>query len=40
MENSWPLLEPEKPMISTAEGNTFAYFTLRIEDTSKMLTVM
>ena len=34
------LLEPEVATIGTAEGNTFAYFQLCIEDTSKMLTIM
>jgi hypothetical protein len=40
METNCPLLELEKPTIGTAEGSTFAYFALNIEDTSKMLTIM
>ena len=34
------LLSPNQSVIGTAEGTSFAYFKINIEDTSKMLTIM
>ena len=40
MDVEYTLLEQGVATIGTAEENTFSYFQLYIEDTSKMLTIM
>lgn len=34
------ILKEDEEVIGKAQGNTFAYFQLNIQDTSKMLTIM
>ena len=40
MEVEGTLLKADEKVIGTADGNTFAYYRLSIEDTTKMLTIM